>query len=1046
MPARPIHSSQSFLAAWSPAPAEIEYYEQLYRTAVPDGGEIAGGAAVAFFTKSGLPKSSLKEIWTAANLRNGPSLNKREFFIAMKLTALAQAQKPITRDSVVSPTAGFAFPAFAGIPVPAAPSVAHVGAAAAPLAGSMGFVGAADTSASPYFIARDDQEKYDRVFASTDSDGDGYVQGGQAAELFGKSGLDRVALKQIWTLADIDKDGRLDKDEFSVAMHLVVGSSKRGVPIPPTLPSELIPASRRAMVGLPPLAAAQPAIMAAPPAPVPAPAPVPFVPAKIDDAFGAIAPEPAPTPAPVPAPAPAPAAVPVQAVPTPTNASSTGAGAMAARKPSFTGGLPPAHPAAASAPVSLPGGMGSHHASAGWGSAAPAPASAAVHYAPAPVPASGTAHLSTEDVASMVRPLAAAAAEVESAMSGQVRRENVSLEAKRALTEAAHAELRRLEQEKSVFVGQIDRLRATAEAEDKEYADIMAKAQAIRAEIVQLRSVDAQSQQGVAARKQRNGEAKGVLATLAAQLVAAGGRKDALSAESLALLEGIVGKEVLVAQLQGQVQEVQGIAATHMAVAEVNEEETAALQSALVSTQARIAELQSTVASLQARAQAAGVNVEQWKAKLAAAEQQTASARARHEQRCVQVHSLCVSAPLDVSVHSYLTFLPFSTCSLTTKMQAKAALQQANSTLHTLGETASGLSSSLSGFPQTTSAAAVPVHHAPSLSAPVTMSSRPVAPDTAFAHALPAHNSAPAAVSSSFEHAAPVNQARRPLAEQEDEDSEEELAFGRGKSIAAAAVDVPAKARAASGGAADDFAAASTYATLEEEQPEPITSGFEASDGGPDLSFGAALMPVAPAPAPVAQVSDAWGDDAFAAVPAPAPVAPASVAMDASFGFDASPAPASAAVADLDFGMPSTQSMASADAWDGGDAFAAVGASPAAAAVADFGDDAFGAIPSASVPAPAPAPAPAPVVAAPHAAVEDFGDDAFSSFDMSNGAAALPSAPAPAAAAASGSLADEDDPFAAAGFATSAGFPPAAASGSTGGKTGADAFGDSWNF
>lgn len=44
------------------------------------------------------------------------------------------------------------------------------------------------------------------------------------------------------TLADIDKDGRLSVEEFSIAMHLI-DKAKIGVTLPLTLPPDLLPSS-----------------------------------------------------------------------------------------------------------------------------------------------------------------------------------------------------------------------------------------------------------------------------------------------------------------------------------------------------------------------------------------------------------------------------------------------------------------------------------------------------------------------------------------------------------------------------------------------------------------------------------------------------------------------------------------------------------------------------------------------------------------------------------------------------------------------------------
>jgi len=50
-------------------------------------------------------------------------------------------------------------------------------------------------------------------------------------------------LKRIWYLADIDKDGQLDLEEFLVAMHLVE-TCQKNIPLPSALPVSLIPSSK----------------------------------------------------------------------------------------------------------------------------------------------------------------------------------------------------------------------------------------------------------------------------------------------------------------------------------------------------------------------------------------------------------------------------------------------------------------------------------------------------------------------------------------------------------------------------------------------------------------------------------------------------------------------------------------------------------------------------------------------------------------------------------------------------------------------------------
>lgn len=51
-------------------------------------------------------------------------------------------------------------------------------------------------------------------------------------------------------LADLNNDGRLTRDGFAVAMHLIIGKLA-GKDIPPTLPPSLIPLSMRAVATSP---------------------------------------------------------------------------------------------------------------------------------------------------------------------------------------------------------------------------------------------------------------------------------------------------------------------------------------------------------------------------------------------------------------------------------------------------------------------------------------------------------------------------------------------------------------------------------------------------------------------------------------------------------------------------------------------------------------------------------------------------------------------------------------------------------------------------
>jgi Ca2+-binding EF-hand superfamily protein len=63
-------------------------------------------------------------------------------------------------------------------------------------------------------------------FKQCDTDRDGFILADEARGLLAQSGLANGILAQIWTLSDMDKDGKLNENEFVVAMALV----NRGTP------------------------------------------------------------------------------------------------------------------------------------------------------------------------------------------------------------------------------------------------------------------------------------------------------------------------------------------------------------------------------------------------------------------------------------------------------------------------------------------------------------------------------------------------------------------------------------------------------------------------------------------------------------------------------------------------------------------------------------------------------------------------------------------------------------------------------------------------
>lgn len=96
----------------------------------------------------------------------------------------------------------------------------------------------------PWAVTKDEKKIYDQLFKAWDGFNKGFIGGDVAIEVMGQSGLPKSDLEKIWTLSDPGNKGKLDMDEFAVAMHLIY-RKLNGYPVPNQLPPELIPPSTR---------------------------------------------------------------------------------------------------------------------------------------------------------------------------------------------------------------------------------------------------------------------------------------------------------------------------------------------------------------------------------------------------------------------------------------------------------------------------------------------------------------------------------------------------------------------------------------------------------------------------------------------------------------------------------------------------------------------------------------------------------------------------------------------------------------------------------
>ncbi|KAL7305666.1 hypothetical protein TKK_0001924 [Trichogramma kaykai] len=183
-------------------------------------GQIGALDAAKFLKKSNLSDIILGKIWDMADPNSRGYLDKPGMFVALKLCALSQNGHSLNMANI-----------FMDVPPPKMGDI-KIQPPKCPQSISP-VPGATNWSINPQ-----ERAKYEKLFHSLEPTS-GYIPGNKVKSVLMDSKLPLETLGKIWDLADMDKDGKLNLHEFTIAMHLVYKALEKNT-VPNVLPSELL--------------------------------------------------------------------------------------------------------------------------------------------------------------------------------------------------------------------------------------------------------------------------------------------------------------------------------------------------------------------------------------------------------------------------------------------------------------------------------------------------------------------------------------------------------------------------------------------------------------------------------------------------------------------------------------------------------------------------------------------------------------------------------------------------------------------------------------
>ncbi|XP_077390230.1 epidermal growth factor receptor substrate 15-like 1 isoform X2 [Festucalex cinctus] len=249
-------------AHWAVRPEEKNKFDGIFESLSPVNGLLSGEKVRPVLINSKLPLDVLGKVWDLSDIDKDGHLDRDEFAVAMHLVYRALEKEPVPSHlpaALIPPSKrkkSLGSVVGGAPPLPASPPPPKDSLRSTPSHGSMNSLNSTG-SLSPkhtlksgqhtvnWVVPASDRGRYDDIFLKTDGDLDGFVSGLEVKDIFMQSGLSQGVLAHIWALADTRQMGKLTREQFALAMHLIQQKVSKGVDPPQALTADMIPPSER---------------------------------------------------------------------------------------------------------------------------------------------------------------------------------------------------------------------------------------------------------------------------------------------------------------------------------------------------------------------------------------------------------------------------------------------------------------------------------------------------------------------------------------------------------------------------------------------------------------------------------------------------------------------------------------------------------------------------------------------------------------------------------------------------------------------------------